>query len=352
MRLGIVNDSPLAAECLRRIVDSAPEHEAAWIARDGLEAVRLCAEDTPDLILMDLVMPVLNGVEATRRIMTRSPCAILVVTATVEGNAAMVFEAMGAGALDVVRTPMLGGSGGTTGSGDLLRKIGNIGKIVVDAGKRIEKNSPAVGTGTWAAMPDLLVIGASTGGPQALARILASLPADFPAGILIIQHVDAQFVNGLTEWLDGQTALRVMAAKPGHRPRSGVALIAETNGHLLIDAHSRIQYVQEPRDIPYRPSVDVAFESLSRSWPAPGAAVILTGMGRDGARGLLALKSRGWYTVAQDKATSAVYGMPKAAVDIGAATNILALEDIGLALADHFTQMRRNGPVRGKRCPT
>src|SRR3569623_48468 len=192
----------LAVESLRRVVKSSGQHQIAWVARDGAEAVKRCVEDKPDLILMDLIMPVMNGAEATREIMAQAPCPILVVTSSVGGNASLVFEAMGAGALDAVRTPILAQEG-EQGAAGLLAKIARLTQPVVirRTGTAAIKHTQESLHGT-----KLLAIGSSTGGPKALATILSQLPADFPGAIVIIQHVDMQVANELAEWLNDQSA--------------------------------------------------------------------------------------------------------------------------------------------------
>ena len=334
MRIAIVNDMLMATEALRRVIAGSPEHEIAWTARDGAEAVAKCARDTPDLILMDLIMPVMDGVEATRRITAESPCAILIVTATVEGNAAMVFEAMGHGALDAVNTPALGAP---EGAAAMSEKIALIGKLV----RAAPASEPAARQAHRAAQrepeadsPRLVVIGSSTGGPKALATILSALPASFPAAVVVIQHVDARFAAALAGWLDTQTPLSVRLAPEGGRARAGSVLIPATDDHLVMALDGALTYTPTPRDYPYRPSVNAFFESVARNWPRACVAVILTGMGRDGAQGLLALRRAGWRTIAQDEASCIVYGMPKAAADIGAAQEILPLDRIAPALLD------------------
>jgi chemotaxis response regulator CheB len=172
------------------------------------------------------------------------------------------------------------------------------------------------------------MIGASTGGPGALGAILSVLPRDFPAGVIAVQHVDSQFVSGFASWLDEKSLLSVRTARTGDRPIPGVVLIANTSDHLVLDRKGQVTYVSEPCDYPYRPSVNVSFRSAAEAWSKPGVAVLLTGMGRDGARGLLELKSRGWHTIAQDRESSTVYGMPRAAAELGAAEEILPLADI------------------------
>jgi two-component system response regulator WspF len=329
MRIAIVNDVALAVEAIRRVIESAGEHEVAWVARDGLEAVAACAADTPDLILMDLIMPKLDGVEATRRIMAASPCAIVVVTANVSDNTSKVFEAMGAGALDAVNTPVLKQPGGEAGSKALLAKIETIRRLL-GSGRAHGGGRPAQpGSEQAAPAPKLLLLGASAGGPVALARVLAGLPSALSAAVVIVQHVDAQFAGGLADWLTGQSSLQVRLAAEGDHPAPGQALLAGRDQHLAFTGPNRLHYTRQPVECSYRPSVDVLFKSAAAHWPGEILGVLLTGMGRDGAEGLLALRQSGHYTIAQDRASSAVYGMPKAAAELKAASEILPLDRIG-----------------------
>lgn len=343
MRIGIVNDMSMAIEGMRRVVLSSGEHEVAWIARDGREAVAQCADDCPDLILMDLIMPVMDGVEATRQIMQATPCPILVVTASVNHNSAMVFEAMGAGALDAVNTPLLGMGGQSEGRDLLLRKIRMIGVLnrtssQTAAAPRVRRPSETADPSTQGC---LLTIGSSSGGPQALAEILSRLPADFPAPVVLVQHVDEQFVAGLANWLDRQSALKVRLAREGDRPEAGTVLLAGSNNHLILKNDGRLAYTPEPRQTPYRPSVDVFWHSLVTDWQGDIVAILLTGMGRDGAQGMLELRHKGACTIAQDEASSAVYGMPKAAKELNAALEILPLETIPVSVMSKFPVGRR-----------
>ena len=331
MRIAVVNDKTLIVEFLRRIVLSVADHEIAWMARNGAEAVEKCAADIPDLVLMDLIMPVMDGVEATRQIMNRSPCPILVVTATMDGSTAKVFEAMGFGALDAANIPVMGNDPESQeGIDALLKKIEIIGKL-----KRQSSLSPRRRTSRPAlrnSVPPLIVIGSSTGGPKALAEILSSLPAELGAGIVIAQHVDCEFSGDLADWLNAQTDLRVRLVPEGRRPVSGNVFLAGSNDHLIFSSDLTLEYTTEPSNIPFRPSADVFFKSVARFWPSKGIGVLLTGMGRDGAEGLAALRQAGWYTIAQDEATSVIYGMPKAAKELEAADDILPIGEVAPAI--------------------
>lgn len=332
MRIGIVNDVPLAVEALRRVVTSVPEYQVAWIAKDGEEAVLACAVDKPDLVLMDLMMPRMDGVEATRRIMQESPCPILVVTATVEGHTSKVFEAMGWGALDAVDTPVLSTSGNPAGGRVLLAKIAMLGRLTghgrLPQGAYVSTIPQSSGSAT---LP-LVAIGASTGGPAALAEVLSGIPRDLGASIVVVQHVDAQFAPGLAAWLAGKTGHEVVPAREGGRPGPGQILLAATNDHLALSPDGTFRYTPEPTEYLYRPSIDVFYESALAYHSGPLIGVLLTGMGADGAQGLLSLQKAGWPTIAQDEATSVVFGMPKAAVKLGAAAEVLGLNEIAPAI--------------------
>jgi chemotaxis response regulator CheB len=330
MRVGIVNDVQMAVEVLRRVVTSAPEHTVAWVAYDGAEAAERCLADTPDVVLMDLIMPVVNGVEATRRMMRQSPCAILVVTANVDHNASLVFDAMGQGALDAVNTPVLQ-RGGVEGGAELLAKLATIGRLLQKSTGRSAVEPRPTSAGRAGAA--FLAIGASTGGPAALAAVLSALPRGGGFATAIVQHVDAQFAPGLRRWLERESGHPVLIAEPGARPEAGGVVLAATNDHLVLRADGTFGYVIEPADYPYRPSVDVFFSSVVAHWRGTAVGVLLTGMGRDGAEGLLAMRRAGWVTIAQDKDSSVVYGMPKAAAEIGAASQVLPLGLIAPAVA-------------------
>ncbi|MDB6109406.1 MAG: cheB2 [Pedosphaera sp.] len=346
MRIAIVNDMVMAVEALRRVLLHARGHELAWIARDGAEAVERCAQDTPDLVLMDLVMPEMDGVEATRRIMARNPCAIVVVTASVNGSSSKVFEAMGAGALDAVNTPTFELPGTPGGPDALLGKIQTINRLLgTDLRKRPHPAPPlAPKPPSPSPRPRLVVIGASAGGPAALAKILSQLPADFGAAILVVQHVDSQFVEGLAHWLDYQTELSVRLVREGDEPQPGTVLLAGTEQHLVFTSPTQVGYSALPLDCTYRPSIDVLFNSAEEFWHGDIVGTLLTGMGKDGATGLKALHNAGHHTIVQDRTTCAVYGMPKAAVELKAASEILPLEKIAPRLMNLLLHpARRNG---------
>ncbi len=332
MRIAIVNDMQLAVELLRRIVMSMPDCQVAWTASDGEEAVRKCAADTPDILIMDMMMPKMNGVEATRRIMMNSPCAILIVTASVNENSTMVFNALGAGALDAVNTPSMLVMNDTGNDSELVKKLLMLKKLI-----KVGMSPAAVDELKSASSTEshpLVAIGASTGGPQAVSNFFATIPEDVNAAFALVQHIDRKFIHGLAAWLGHSCRLPIRIAEPGDIPRKGTVLLAGTNDHMIMRPDRTIDYTVAPENNPYRPSVDVFFTSLARYWRGDGMAILLTGIGRDGAAGMLKLRQAGWRTFAQDQASCVVYGMPKAAAEIGAAEEIMSPAAIGRKIVD------------------
>ncbi|MES2322909.1 MAG: chemotaxis-specific protein-glutamate methyltransferase CheB [Pseudomonadota bacterium] len=331
MKIGIANDVAMAAEALRRVIASTSEHQVLWIARTGKEAVRMCAEQRPDLVLMDLNMPELDGVEATRQIMEKTPCAILIVTGAPQDNVSQVFRALGAGALDVTATPIL--AGGSGGDAALLAKVKTIGKLVRASAGEAHVQSGAQGSSD---VRHVVAIGASTGGPVAVAGILRRWIPPPGTAIVVIQHIDENFAPHFSKWLGDQLAIPVKVVQDGDSLGAGCVMVARTNDHLALDARHRLHYDAEPRDYAYRPSVDVFYRCLARHWEGDATGILLTGMGRDGAQGLLAMRKAGKLTIAQDQDSCAVYGMPRAAAEIGAAAQILSL--------DHISRLLRSRP--------
>jgi len=280
-------------------------------------------------VLMDLAMPVLDGVEATRRIMRDAPCAILIVTAAPQDNVGQVFRALGAGALDVTATPVLLGRGGEDA---LLAKIRTIAKLIAATPAAPPPAPAAAPAAASPAVTRLVAIGASTGGPVALARVLARWRPPPDTAAVVVQHIDPAFATQLARWLGEQTGVPVRAIAGGDAIEGGLVQVAASDDHLRLTPGHRFAYDAHPRDEVYRPSIDVFFHSVARYWDKNATGVLLTGMGRDGASGLLAMRQAGQATIAQDEASSAVYGMPKAAAELGAAEKILSLDNIPPAL--------------------
>jgi two-component system response regulator WspF len=333
MKVAIVNDSRAAAEVLRRIIAEQPDFDVIWTAYTGDEAVRLALAEQPDIVLMDLIMPGIDGAETTRELMQKAPCVIVVVTATTVGNRGLVFEAMGYGALDAVNTPTLNPNGDMSGAEPLLQKLRTVARLVTPAAAKRPRapsgSVPRARLAQGSSRLPIVAIGASTGGPQALAEVISHLPADFPGTVLIAQHVDEQFAPALAEWLQHHSALPVRISRDREPIAARSIWLAGSADHLVYDNDGLLRYTQHPRETPYRPSADALFSSLAQPHRAIRIGVLLTGMGRDGAEGLLAMRKTGSLTIAQDAATSVVYGMPKAAVELKAAAEVLPISAVG-----------------------
>ena len=326
---------------VRRALATRPWCSVAWVAASGDEAVVRCRQDKPDLVVIDIIGGKLDGAEITRRIMATSPCAVLVVTDSVRADAGRVFDAMGRGALDAADMPAVGDANFSESAAELLVKIASIARRIGVKDGVFAPERPLMPLGDRA--EQLIVIGASAGGPAALAALLGALRADIPASIVVVQHVDSRFAAGMTDWLSRSSPLTVRVAREGDRLLAGQVLMAGTNEHLILKTADRLGYTPEPHGYAYCPSIDVFFQSVSRLWRGEVVGLLLTGMGRDGAAGLKALRTSGHHTIAQDEATSAVYGMPKAAAAIDAAVDILPMERIASRLVEVLSSKVRGG---------
>ena len=326
MKIGIVNDLDMATKAIESTINSSTDHRVLWTARSGSEAVRLCRENTPELVLMDLVMPGINGAETTRQIMSACPTGILVVTASVAGNCALAFEAMGAGALDVIATPSLSN---LSSRQEFLKKISQIEAIVAEQNKPAAPppcQSESLACSAPGATDTLVAIGCSAGGPAALAEILAGLDPVGRAAVVIVQHIDVRFVDDLAQWLKGFSKDPLNLVAEGELIEPGHIYLSGKDGHIEAHACSRLRYDQAIGGLAYQPSVDVLFASIARNWRGKALGAVLTGMGKDGAIGLRAMREAGFATIAQDEKSSALFGMPKAAAPF--ASEILPLSSI------------------------
>lgn len=312
---------------IRQILRSAG-HSVVWSAPDGNAAIASCYGARPDVVLLDLTSINTNATLLTRWLLDKSVGAVLLLVENKSERLSAVYAAMGAGALDVVTLRKATAPEDKANAEVLLAKLRTAARLLGQDSQQLQ----AVTGGRELRRSRLIAIGASTGGPQALMTILAGLPNSFEGSIVIVQHVDCQFSEGLASWLRESSQLRIELARDGDVARPGTALIAGTADHLVMTAAGVFRYRQQPSDNPHRPSIDVLFESLAEHWPVPATAMLLTGMGRDGALGLKRLQERGWYTIAQDEASSVVYGMPKAAAALGAACAVLSPTEIAAGL--------------------
>jgi two-component system, chemotaxis family, protein-glutamate methylesterase/glutaminase len=337
IRVLIVEDSPTSRQLLTEILSSDPEIQVIGSAADGAEGVQRTLDLRPDLVTMDIRMPRLDGFEATRRIMEQCPTPILVVSASAEpADSSITFNAIQAGALEVFEKPI--GPSDPQFAAQCQRLITAV-KLMAGiklVRRRVRPPTRPLTPLAPAAAPArnlaLLAIGASTGGPMALATLLKALPADFPLPILVVQHIASGFVAGLVSWLQTNSRLPLTLAADGEIIAAGQVYFAPEGRHLIVPSRGILGTSQAPPVSHVRPSATVLFNSVARVYRNEAGGVLLTGMGDDGAMGLKAIHDAGGPTFAQDEASSVVYGMPKAAVDLGAATYVLPVDRIAPAL--------------------
>lgn len=334
VRVVIADDSLVAREMLAQILATDPCIEVVGQAKDGVEAVDMVERLRPDLVTMDIHMPKLDGLGATEKIMAFSPTPILVVSSSVHGEGmGRAFDALNLGALEVIKKPEPRDWADLDRIGrDVLRKIkilANVRVITHIRGRHGPQGPIAMAKGPT--KRTLVAIGSSTGGPSALLSVLGRLPADFPVPIVIAQHIAEGFIPGLVSWLDSGTPLRCTAAVEGQRPEPGCVYFAPTGANMVMDG-SFLRFQPPSYGQVYIPSADTLFDSVARSHGKQAIGVILTGMGADGAGGLKLMRNAGAATIAQDEATCTVFGMPKAAIEAGAAQQVLPVNDIAEAI--------------------
>jgi two-component system response regulator WspF len=326
MKLAFAHRDRLTREALRRTLVRS-DHEVAWTAEDQAQMERESRRDPPSLLLAELDL-LGQHAEILPRLAKRGISVIALVSNRSDGAG---YEALGLGALGLLEPPRLDDTGEVIGAARALALIHRLGVLVADS----QPPPPATSAARPGRQVRMLALGASTGGPLALARVLAGLPANLDAAVLIVQHIESEFVGGLAEWLASQCALPVTIAQRGDTPQPGRAYLAGGGGHLVL--LPSLQFGLRPaRDGELHiPSVDALFLSLA-AHAAPGAAAILPGMGTDGALGLAELRRRGWLTLAQDEPSSVVYGMPRAALEAGAVQQSVNLAQIAPRLVRHL----------------
>ena len=328
------------------VLAADPGIEVVGEAEDGKQAIELCLQTRPDVITMDMMLPMMSGLSATEYIMAYCPTPILVVSASINrGELFKIYEALAAGAVDVLEKPT-GDEAPGAWEHRFVAMVKLVAKIRVITHPRarlpaMATRKPLAGV---AAAPEtakpprrcaVVAIGASTGGPGAILEILRSLPASFRLPILLVLHINEPFGTAFADWLDAQTSRRVAYGRDGMTVLSAVGrvVLAPAGMHMVV-GNGCLHLNRDAERHSCRPSVDVLFESIATEYGAAAAACLLTGMGRDGALGLLKIRQSGGMTIAQDEATSIVYGMPREAALIGAATHVLRLGDIGPRIAE------------------
>jgi two-component system, chemotaxis family, protein-glutamate methylesterase/glutaminase len=336
IRVLIVEDSPVAQEFLKYIFASDPEIEVVGVAENGLEAIDMASLKHPDVITMDIHMPIMDGFEAARKIMETVPTPIVVVSSTTrEKEVTSTFRAMEAGALAVILRPAgIGSPDYDAASRELIRTVKTMSEIKVvrriPGRKREFAQSPPIAAMAAVTAHDIQIaaIGASTGGPPALKTILSGLPRDLNFPVLIVQHIARGFIGGFAGWLANASGFPVHVASHGQQTIPGHSYIAPDGFHMEITADSRIALNDGPPENGLRPSAAALFRSVAQVFGPEAVGVLLTGMGRDGADELKGMKEKGAITIAQDKESSVVNGMPGEAVKINAETYVMPPEGI------------------------
>jgi two-component system chemotaxis response regulator CheB len=336
IRVLIADDSLVAREMLAQILATDSGIEVVGMARDGSEAVDAVAQLEPDLVTMDIHMPKMDGLQAIEQIMAYHPTPILVVSSSVHGEGiGRAFDALSMGALEVLKKPEPRDWADLEQIGsEIIRKVKLLARVRVITHIRGRRERPRVvqpGPELKTGSRSIVAIGSSTGGPTALLSILGRLPADFPVPIVVAQHIAEGFVPGLVSWLDSGCQLTIQMAAEGRDVAGGYAYLAPTGVNLVMDG--LVMRFEEPRSGQlYIPSADTLFESVCESYGRGAIGVILTGMGADGARGLKCMREAGASTIAQDEETSTVFGMPKAAVEHGAAEHVMPIDEMAGAI--------------------
>jgi two-component system chemotaxis response regulator CheB len=338
IRVLVVEDSLTVRKRLVEVLEGDPGLEVVAEAPDGRRAIELCQSLRPDVMTLDMMLPFMTGLAVTEYVMAYCPTPILIVSAsTNRGELFKTYEALAAGALDVLEKPTADAvprdwERNFIATVKLISRI----KVITHPRARLAQLRNAgdaleLPPRCEPSQPRVVAIGASTGGPAAILDILRELPANFPLPVLVVIHLGQPFAAAMAEWLDGQSLIRVRYAQDGEAlPKSGV-LLAPPDRHLVVRG-GQLHLTDEPERHSCRPSVDVLFESLAREMGSGCIACLLTGMGKDGAQGLLASRQAGAMTLAQNEASSVVFGMPGEAIRIGAAQRILSIEEIAPAL--------------------
>jgi two-component system, chemotaxis family, protein-glutamate methylesterase/glutaminase len=338
-RVLIAEDSATIRHHLISLINETPGIEVVGQARNGEEAIRLTAELRPDVVSMDIRMPIIDGLEATRRIMANTPKPVVVVSGLVERDVALSVRALDAGALAVVEKPPYRTHPDFEAKHVQLVKtliaMSSVSVVRRGGGPLVPPQPTIAAPAPQDAQLEVIGIGASAGGPSALSKVLGAFPADFPVPIVVVQHIPSEFIAGLARWLSQTTPLTVKVAQDYGVLRPGVVHLAPGDYHThVIRSGGRLvtRLIAAKGEHHHQPAVDELFYSLAAQCGRHAVGIILTGMGTDGAQGLLAMKQAGAVTLAQDQASATVYGMPGAAVAQGAVKQIVSLAELPTAI--------------------
>ena len=339
LRVLVVDDSAFMRGAVARVLTGDTRFEVVAQARDGEEAVRMAAEHVPDLVTMDFNMPGMNGAEATRAILANRPVPIVMLSAHTTAGARETVQALRAGAVDFVAKPA-----GEVSPNLALVRDELVRKLLAAAGSNLRAPVPASHPRSAGldAIPRtvrvvpaglrLIVVASSTGGPAALSRVVPKLRIGTRAAVILVQHMPAGFTAALAEQLAEHSELPVREARAGDPIEPGVVLVAPGDRHLVVERAGRVALADTAPVHGVRPAADVTLSSAVQAFGARVIGVVLTGMGRDGATGLAAVKAAGGRTLAQDRASSTIYGMPRAAIELGAVDDVVSLDGLARAL--------------------
>jgi two-component system, chemotaxis family, protein-glutamate methylesterase/glutaminase len=332
VRVMVVEDSLVVRQLLVHIIASDPRLVVAAAVTSAEEALQEIGRVRPDVISMDIRLPGMDGLEATRRIMADHPTPIVVIASSIEDSSLKIsMNALRAGALTVVEKPVgLSSDGYAAIASTICTQLYIMSQVPVVRQRSFSPWREAAAPRReleWSALrPSIMGIAASTGGPPALAKVLGALPPDFPLPILLVQHMGAPFLEGFASWLNGLVPLDVRLAQDQEIPKPGQVYVAPGDRHLLLSSAGTLKLSTEPPLRNQRPSATMLFQSMAHSLGRRGLGVILTGMGEDGAQGLVELRQAGGYAVAEDESTAVVYGMPAAAARMGGVNVSLPLD--------------------------
>ena len=337
IKIVLADDSVVVRAVLRDIFSSTDDIAVIGEAENGKEAITLTEQLKPDLIVMDIMMPIMDGLTAIEEIMSRLPTPILVLSATMDDREVNhAFSAIKKGALDVMEKPHLCGLHyGNSFEARIIEKARILARVKVIRRWPTKAAKVELKTGYQKGGRNILAIGASTGGPKAVMSIMKGLPADFKATIFIVQHIASGFARGFAQWLDHDSNLKVRLAVDGQGYEEREALVAPNDCHMVLEK-GKIRLVQAEPVNCCRPSIDVFFNSLAEEEGARVVGVLLTGMGKDGAQGLRHIKDKGGFTMVQDEKSCTVFGMPKAAIALDAADEVLPLLSLPEAIIKIF----------------
>ncbi|MCA9627483.1 MAG: chemotaxis-specific protein-glutamate methyltransferase CheB [Myxococcales bacterium] len=334
LRVLVVEDSLTVRRYLCDVLNADPELSVVGEAADGETAIALCESLSPSVVTMDMMLNGVSGLAATQHIMTHKPTPILVVSSSENrGEVMSTYDALAAGAVDALEKPAAE-SAAEAWENQFREAVKLVARIRAIRRPRISNRvTDSARRSPVRATPELIAIGASTGGPTALVSVLGTLPKGFPIPVLVVMHLSEAFAEGFTGWLGANIKIDARFARDGEPLAriAGTAILAPPNRHLILRSGS-LHFDDGPERHSCKPSVDVLFDSVARSSPN-SVGCLLTGMGRDGATGLSAMKTAGALTIVQDEASCAVFGMPREAIRLGAATQVLPLAEIGPAIA-------------------